>query len=93
MEEMVDRKLEKWHKDDPVRDIKSIQFRWKFHQSHIFIDVFREGVHFQYHSPRVNHRFEWNGLTNKTFRQVEHHVAHLAMVTMYPPIDPEDDRE
>lgn len=86
LEEMVDTKLKKWKKDDPVRSVQSVQYRWQFHQTHILLDVFKDVLHFTYHNPRAHQRFEWYGLTDETFDRVQDKVGNLAQITMHPPI-------
>ncbi len=98
LEEMADNKLKKWRKESKIENGEAIQLRWQFEQSHIILDVFwedkKETVHFQYHSPRASHRFEWPGLTDVTFNKVQDKIGNLAMITMHPPLDPElDTRE
>lgn len=95
LEAAVDKKLEKWKKEQKIENGEAVQLRWQFEQSHIMIDVFgddnKEAIHFQYSSPRVSHRFEWDGLTDKTFNRVMDRVGNLAQITMHPVIDPEPD--
>lgn len=95
LEQAVDNKLKKWRKEQKIENGEAIQMRWQFEQSHIILDVFwedhKETIHFQYLSPRSSYRFEWNGLTEKTFNKVMDRVGNLAQITMYPPIDYESD--
>jgi hypothetical protein len=94
LEAMVDNKLKKWKKEFKIENGEAIQLRWQFEQTHIVLNVFwedkKETVNLQYSSPRINHNFQWHGLTNKTFNKVQDRIGNLSMATMHPAIDPED---
>jgi len=92
LEEVIDNKLKKWEKGR-IENGECVQVRWQFEQCHIILDVFWEDSHehvqFQFHGPRSKHHFVWDGLTDRTFNKVVDRVGNLAMLAMYPPIDPE----
>ncbi len=91
LEAAIDKKLKTWKKDK-IENGEAIQLRWQFEQTHIILDVFwedkKENVHFVLHSPRVNHRFDWDGLSDKTYNKILDRVGNLAMAVMHPVIDP-----
>lgn len=91
LEEVIDNKLKKWRKENKIENGESVQLRWQFEQTHIHLDIFwedkKESVNFKYMSPRIDHSYQWDGLTDKTFNRIMDRVGNLAQVTMYPPID------
>ncbi len=95
LEEVIDNKLKKWRKQPRIENGEAAQLHWQFEQTHFIIDVFwedeKENVHFQFHSPRSSHRFEWHGLSNKTFNKIVDRIGNLAQIAMHPPFDPELD--
>jgi len=88
LEDVIDNQLRKWKKESRIENGEAVQIEWQFSQSHIIIDIFwetgKEAVHLQFHSPRSSIRYEWNGLTDKTFNLIMDRVAHLAQRVMYP---------
>ena len=94
LEEMIDNKLSKWIKRNPIQNGESILLGWQFEQTCMSLFVFwedgKESVNLQCIGPRVSHSYFWNGLTDKTFNQVADRVGNLAQIVMHPPIDPLD---
>lgn len=94
LEAMVDKKLVKWDKHRKWENGENVHFLWQWEQVLIKLDVFwedgKETVRLRFIGPRGGQDFMWHGLINKTYRNVEHHVAHWAMLVFHPPIDPED---
>jgi hypothetical protein len=92
LESVIDNKLQKWKKHNPIENGESIQRSWQFGQTHIHLDIFwedhQEIVRLKYLSPRGDHDFMWHGLTNNTYNKIMDRVGNLAQVTMHPPIDP-----
>ena len=94
VEKLVDDKLQKWKKDSRIENGEAVHLRWQFEQSHIIIDIFwknhKEHVHFQFIGPRVSNRWEWDGLTEKTFNRIIDRVGNIAQIVMHPPEDYRD---
>jgi len=95
LEAMVDIKLKTWDKHRKWENGRVIHLLWQWEQTLIKMDVFwldgQEAVRLRYIAPSDSHDFTWNGLVKKTYRKVEHYVAHWAMSLLHPPIDPEVD--
>jgi hypothetical protein len=91
LELVLDNKLKKWKKESRIENGEAVQIEWQFGQTHIIADIFwqndRESVHLQLHSPRTSQRYEWHGLTDKTFNKIMDRVGNWAQITMYPPED------
>lgn len=94
LEEIIDNKLRKWRKENPIENGEAVHLRWQFEQTHVHLDIFwqdkKETVSMKYLSPRASHEYLWHGLDDRTFNKVMDRVGNLAQVTMYPPIDPLD---
>jgi len=94
IESAIDRKLAKWKKCQRIENGEAIQLGWQFEQTHFILDVFwedqKETVQLNFFGPRVNQRFNWHGLDDKTFNKIVDRVGNLAQVTMHPPVDPTD---
>lgn len=97
LEVAIDKKLKKWMRGHKIQNGEAIHLNWQFEQSHILLYIFwedhKESVHFQCSGPRANYRFEWTGLSDKTFNKVIDRVGNLAQIIMHPPIDPSLIRE
>lgn len=91
LEGIVDNKLRKWRKENPIENGEAVHLRWQFEQTHIQIDIFwedrKETVMLKLIGPRSSHDFMWHGLDDKTFNKVMDRVGNLAQVVMYPPVD------
>lgn len=87
LEEILDKKLVKWRKDNTIPQDVIIQLVWRFEQTFLHLNIFwkdhREMVRLQFTSPQVTHDFTWFGLTDKTFDHIMDRVGNLAQVTMY----------
>jgi hypothetical protein len=94
LEGMLDNKLKKWDKQRKWENGEAVHLMWQWEQTIIKMDVFwedkKEVVRLKYISPRVDHDFMWDGLTDKTFNKIQDRVGNLAMATMHPVIDPLD---
>lgn len=92
LEEVLDKKLKKWKKENKIENGEAVHLRWQYEQTHVQIDIFwedkKETVSLKYLSPRANHDFLWHGLDEKTLNKVMDRVGNLAQITMHPPIDP-----
>src|SRR4051812_2808275 len=91
LELVIDNKLRKWKKESRIENGEAVQIEWQFNLTHIILDIFwedaKERVHMSYHHPRASLRYEWDGLTDKTFNKIMDRVGNLAQITMYPPED------
>ncbi len=94
LEGIIDNKLRKWRKENPIQNGEVVQLRYQFEQMHFQIDIFwldkQERVVLRFISPRVEHTFYWDELSDRTFNKVMDRVGNLAQAAMYPPIDPMD---
>lgn len=94
LEGIIDNKLRKWRKENPIENGEAVHLRWQFEQTHMQLDIFwqdkKESVTLKYLSPRITHEYLWHGLDDRTFNKVMDRVGNLAQVTMYPVIDPLD---
>jgi hypothetical protein len=94
LEEVVDNKLTKWRKETRIENGEMVQIEWQFEQTHIILNIFwedhKELVQVHYLGPHADHRFTWNGLSDKTFNKVMDRIGNLAQITQTPPIDPTD---
>lgn len=94
LEEVVDNKLIKWRKGNPVENPEAVSLQWQFEQSLMIITITwndrQETVIFHCVGPTTCHRYIYFGLTNKTFNKICDRVGNLAQIIMHPPIDPLD---
>lgn len=92
LEEIIDNKLKKWRKVPKVENGESVQLAWQWEQTRLSLNVFwedhKEGVNLSYTSPRTDHSYRWNGLTDGTFNRIMDRAGNLAQVAMYPLGDP-----
>jgi hypothetical protein len=88
LEAVIDNKLRKWLKESRMENGEAVQVEWQFSLTHIILDIFwedgKEAVHLAFHSPRASYRFEWSGLTDKTFNKIMDRIGNLAQIAMYP---------
>lgn len=90
LEEILDKKLNKWRKESRIENGEAVQVEWQFEQTHVILDIFwkdgEESVHLQYFAPRASHKFIWHGLNDKTVDRITDRIGNLAQVTMYPAV-------
>ena len=94
LEEIVNNKLKKWRKTPKVENGESVQLAWQWEQTRMTINIFwendKETVNLEFSSPRIDHSYQWHGLSDKTLNKVMDRIGNLAQTTMHPPIDPDD---
>ncbi len=91
LEGFIDKKLQKWRKENKIENGEAVQLRWQWEQTHFQLDIFwedkKESVTLQFLSPRVSHTYQWHSLDDKTFNKILDRVGNLAQSAMYPPIE------
>ena len=87
--DVIDHKLSKWKKDNPIENGEAVRLSWQFGQVTIEMYVFwedqKEEVKLQCNGPRFHHYHEWSGLKDSTFNNIMDRVGNWAQVVMYPP--------
>src|SRR5262245_46323668 len=88
-EEMIDAKLRKWDKQKKWENGEAVHLLWQWEQTLIKLDIFwqdkKEAVRLKFLSPREDHDFMWDGLSEKTFNKIADRIGNLAMRIMHPP--------
>lgn len=94
VEGMIDHKLKNWDKHRRWENGEAIHLLWQWEQTLLKLDIFwedgKETVRFRYIAPRESPDFMWHGLNSQTFNKIQDRVGNLAMATMHPIKDPED---
>lgn len=97
LETLVDKKLSGWDKLRKWENGEVVHLMWQWEQTIIKMDVFwedkKEVIRLKYISPREDHDFMWDGLSDRTFNKIQDRVGNLAMRAMHPPIDPTDPKD
>ncbi len=91
LEEMINNKLKKWDKHQKWENGEMVHLMWQWEQTIIKVDIFwedkKEIVRLKFIGPREDHDFMYDGLTDKTFNNLQDRIGNLAMRIMHPAIE------
>lgn len=94
LEEMADRKLFKWLKEDPIYDKEVVLLVWRHQSAKLRLDVFwrngEESVRARIDAPRLVYDEIFPGLTPRTLRRLEDVIGNKSQAVVWPKMDPED---